>query len=331
MFYWIRSIPCRTIQSALLVLPLIAGPNCGASAQTYPAKPVTIVVPSTAGGGMDITARMIARELQNALEQPFVVENKGGASGNIGMTAAKRAAPDGYTLVLTISGYMVSNPALFSNLQWDPKDFAGVAMVLRAPGVLVVSNDFPASNLSELVAYAKANPGKLNYASAGVGTMNQLGAEHLGQVAGIKIQPVLYRGTTQALQDVMAGTVNMFVNPTQALIGPIQNKQVKPIALLGPNRLPMLPDVPTAREQGFPQVDIDTWYALYAPAGTPKAVLDVLASAIKRITDRPDFAEGVRKTGSEMFFKGPTETDQFTKEQLDYWGGVIRTLGIKIP
>lgn len=325
-----RLVANPAVWAALCALPLALGFSDHTRAQTYPAKPVTIIVPSTAGGGMDITARLIAQELQNALDKPFVVENKGGASGNIGMTAAKRAAPDGYTLVLTISGYMVSNPALFTSLQWHPRDFAGVATVLRAPGVLVVNNDFPANTLSELIADAKANPGKLHYASAGVGTMNQLGAENLGLVAGIKINPVQYRGTTQALQDVMVGTVSMFINPTQALIAPIQAKQVKPLALLGPNRLPMLPDVPTAREQGYPQVEIDTWYALYAPAGTPKPVLDLLAGEMKKITEREDFKERVRKTGSEMFFQGPEETDRFTREQLTYWGGIIDKLGIKI-
>jgi tripartite-type tricarboxylate transporter receptor subunit TctC len=322
----------KIVEVSILALAVLFGHAEGARAQAYPVRPVTIIVPGPPGGGVDLTARLIGQELQNALNKPFVIENKGGASGNIGMTAAMRAAPDGYTLLLTISGFMVTNPALFASLQWDPvRDFSGVAMLSRAPHVLVVNNAFPASTLSELIAYARANPGKLNYASPGVGTQNQIGAENLARVTGIKISPVQYRGTAPALQDLIAGTVSVFINTTQSMIGPIQGKQVKPLALLHPSRLSMLPDVPTAREQGYPQLEIDTWYALYAPAGTPKPVLDLLAGEIKTISDRDDFKERVRQTGAEMFYKGPEETDRFTREQLVYWSGIINDLGIKVP
>lgn len=327
------SVPSNLIRctQALCTLMLCVGFSGLIEAQQYPVRPVTIVVPAAAGGGIDITARLVAQELQNAFDKPFVVENKGGASGNLGTAAVKVAAPDGYTLLLSISGYMVTNPALFASLQWDPvRDFSGVAMILHAPHILVVNNEFPAKTLPELIAYAKANPGKLNYASPGVGTQNQIASENLAQVAGIQISPVQYRGGAQAIPDLMAGTVDMFITTSQSLVGPIQGKQVRPIALLSPNRLALLPDLPTAREQGYPQIEIDTWFGLYAPAGTPKAVRELLSAQIKRITEREDFKERVRKTGSELFYKGPEETDRFTQEQLVYWSGVIKKLGIKV-
>jgi tripartite-type tricarboxylate transporter receptor subunit TctC len=316
---------------ALLALIVPFGLAGAVHAQSYPSRPVTIIVPATAGGGMDFTARLIAEELQNALGAPFLVENKGGASGNIGMAAAARAAPDGYTLALTISGFMVTNPALFASMQWDPvRDFSGVAMLLRAPLVLVVNKDFPVNSLPELVAHARANPGKMNYASPGVGTQNQIASELLAQVADIKIYPVPYRGTGPALTDVIGGTINMFINTTQSMVGPIQAGQVKGIAMLSPNRLGLLPNLPTAREQGYPQIEIETWYALHAPAGTPKEHREKIARATKTITERPDFIERVKKSGSEMMYMAPDELDAYTKEQVTYWTGVIRKLGITV-
>jgi tripartite-type tricarboxylate transporter receptor subunit TctC len=326
-----KIVASSAVLGALFALSACFGVTSRADAQSYPTRPVTIIVPASAGGGIDFTARLFAQELQAALGKPFLVENRGGASGNIGMTAAMRAAPDGYTLVLAISGFMVTNPALFTSLTWDPvRNFSGVAMLLRAPHVLVVNNEFPANTLAELIAYAKANPGKLDYASPGVGTQNQIAAENLAQVAGIEISPVQYRGTGAALTDVITGTVNVFINTTQSMVGPIQGRQVKALALLSPNRLSMLPDVPTAREQGYPQIEIDTWYGLYAPVGTPKAIIDLLANELKKITEREDVKERVRQSGSEMLYKGPEETDRFTKEQLAYWTGIINKLGIKV-
>ena len=319
------------VLAILLVLAAFLSFAEGASAQAYPSRPVTIIVPAAAGGGIDMAARIVAQELQSALDKPFVIENRGGAAGNIATTAAKRAAPDGYTLLMTASGNMVTTPLLAPSLHWDPiRDFAGVATVMKAPHVLIVNNSFPANTLPELIAYAKANPGKLNYASTGVGTQPGLASENLGQVADIKMVPVQYRGIAPALQDVIAGTVNIMINAMQSMIPPIQSKLVKPIALLAPNRLSILPDVPTAREQGYPQIELETWYALYAPAGTPKTVLDLLGSEIKKITEREDFKQRVWKAGTEVFYKSPEETDKFTAEQLIYWSKIINGRGIKV-
>jgi tripartite-type tricarboxylate transporter receptor subunit TctC len=320
-------------RSAGLLVSLIVVASIGrpdhARAQDYPARPVTIIVPTAAGGGVDFAGRLVAGELQNALGKPFVVENKGGASGNIGTLQAARAAPDGYTLLVSISGFHTTNPALFAGLQWDPvRDFAGVGMIMRAPHMVVVNRDFPADTLAQLVAYARANPGKLHYASPGVGTQNQIAAELLAQLTGISITPVPYRGTGPALNDVLAGTVGLFINSTQSLMGPLQSGRLKGLAILSATRHPLLPDLPTAAEAGVPGLEIETWYALYAPAGTPRTAIDVLAREMKRMSEREDFQARVAQSGATMLTMGPDELDRFTAAQLAHWTAIIRRLGI---
>jgi tripartite-type tricarboxylate transporter receptor subunit TctC len=300
-------------------------------AQDYPTRPVTIIAPTPPGGGVDFTARLVAAKLQGILGRPFVVENKGGGSGNIGTLAAARSAPDGYTLFIGMSGIHVTNPALFASLPWDPvRDFAGIGMIMRAPHVIVVNKNFPPKTLGELIAYAKANPGKLNYASPGVGTQNQIAAELLGQLTGIEVQAVQYRGTGPALNDVLAGTVNLFINTTQQLIGPLQGDRIRGLAITSPTRHPLLPEIPTTAEAGVPGLEIDTWYALYAPTGTPKPIIELLAEAMKKIYADEDFKERVAKSGATLVQMGPDELDRFTAAQVAHWNGIIKRLGITV-
>jgi tripartite-type tricarboxylate transporter receptor subunit TctC len=311
--------------SALVVVAL-----CGsAMAQTYPTRAVTIITPSLPGGGIDITARQVAAELQNALGQAFVVENKAGASGNIATADVARAAPDGYTLLLTISGFQTTNPALFKSLQWDPvRDFAAVAMVSRSPQVLVVNKDSPAKTLADLIAYARNNPGKLTYGSPGVGTQNNIASLQLAQAAHIKVTTVPYRATAAAFNDLLGGTLGFFVNTTQQLVGPLQGHVVKGLAIFSVQRHPLLPDVPTAAEAGFPDLQIDTWYALYAPAGTPKAIVDRLSGEIRKIAERPDFKARVENSGAAIYYMGPEQLTEYTRQEVAHWREVFRNLGI---
>jgi len=300
-----------------------------ARAQAYPARTVTIAVPATAGGGIDITARQIAAELQNALGKPFVVENKGGASGNLGTAHVARSAPDGYTLLLTISGFHTTNPALFQSLQWDPvRDFAAIAMVSRSYHLIVVNKDSPFNSLADLVAYARANPEKLTYGSPGVGTQTHIASELLAQMGNVKVTAVPYRGTGPALNDLLGGTLGFFINTSQQLIGPLQGNTIKALAITSPTRHPLLPNVPTTAEAGFPGLEIDTWYAIYAPAGTPKEIVDQLAGEIKAITSRPEFRARVDQSGATNAFMGPAELTRYTAEQVAHWTGIIRKLGI---
>ncbi len=322
---------CRTwkVLGALLSALVLAGWAGSAGAQSYPNRTVTIVVPVAAGGGIDVTARMIAAELQQALGRPFVVENRSGASGNLGTQSVARAAPDGYTLLFTISGFQTTNPALFANLQWDPvRDFQGVAMLLRSYIIAVVNKDSPHNTLADLIAYGRANPGKLTYGSPGVGTQTHIAAAWLGQLANIEVTAVPYRGTGPAFNDLLAGTLGYFTNTMQQLMGPIQGNTVKALAVAAPKRETLLPNIPTTAEAGLPGLEIDTWYALYAPAGTPKEIVDLLSGEIKKVTERPDFRAKVVNSGSSMFYMGPDELQKYTAEQVPYWGGIIRKLGI---
>ncbi len=312
----------------LALFGLFAAPR-DALAEDYPTKTVTIVVPAAAGGGIDITARWLAAELQAALGHPFVVENKGGASGNIGTQQVARSTPDGYTLLFTISGFLVTNPALFKALPYDPvKDFAAVSMLLRSPHTFVVNKNFPANSLKELAAYAKANPGKLTFGSPGVGSQTHIASLLFGQMAGVQVTAVPYRGTGPAYNDLLAGTLGFFVNTTQQLLGPLQGHVIKPLAIANATRHPLLPDIPTVAEAGMPGLEIDTWYALYAPAGTPPATVERLAAAIKTISERPDFKAKVEKSGATMSYMGPAELGKYTAQEVGHWTQVIRKLNI---
>ena len=314
---------------ALMSALVFFGLHGGADAQSYPARTVTIVVPSAAGGGIDITARWIAAELQSALGKSFVVENKGGASGIIGTQQVARAEPDGHTLLFTISGFLVTSPALFTSLPWDPvKDFSAVAMVLRSPHVLVVNKDASANSLSELIATARANPGKLNYGSPGITSETHLGSELFGQLANVKVTAVPYRGTGPAFNDLLAGTLGFFLNTMQQLMGPLQGNAIKGLAVANPTRHPLLPNIPTAAEAGLPGLEVSTWYALYAPAGTPRDVIDRLSREIKIITERADFKARVDQSGATMSYMDPDELGKYTAEQVTRWTGIISKLNI---
>jgi tripartite-type tricarboxylate transporter receptor subunit TctC len=317
------------IAGALLSALVVAAPCGPAVAQTYPARAVTIITPSLPGGGIDITARQVAAELQKDLGQPFVVENKAGASGNIATLDVARAAPDGYTLLLTISGFQTTNPALFESLQWDPvRDFAAVAMISRSPQVLVVNKNSPANTLADLIAYARKNPGKLTYGSPGVGTQNNIAALQLAQAAHIKVTTVPYRATAAAFNDLLGGTLGFFVNTTQQLVGPLQGHVVEGLAIFSAKRHPLLPDVPTTAEAGVPELHIDTWYALYAPAGTPRVVVDRLSGAIKAIVERPDFKARVENSGATIDYMAPEQLTDYTKQEVAHWRDAVHNLGI---
>jgi tripartite-type tricarboxylate transporter receptor subunit TctC len=302
-----------------------------AEAEDYPVRPVRIIIPGTAGGGIDFTARLLAGKLMDAFGSPFVVENRDGASGNIATGYVARAQPDGYTLLLTISGFHVTNPGVFPSLQWDPlRDFSGVAMVMRAPHVLVVSTDLRVSSFDDLVRYAAANPSRVTYASPGVGTQSQIASELLAQTQHIQIRGIPYRGTALAMNDIMAGSVDMLITTTQSLMGPLQGNAIKGLAILDRNRDSLLPNIPSIAELDHPELEMNTWYALYAPAGTSKQVRARLAAAIKTISEDKDFNARVRQSGGTTFYLGPDELDDYTARELTRWTNVVHKLGITI-
>jgi len=311
-------------RSAALAVVLSLAFTSLATAQEYPARPVTLVVPAAAGGSTDFTARLLGKHLSVALGQQFVVENVGGGSGNIGNAKAAKAPPDGYTLLLSYSGYHVANPHLFKSPGWDPlKSFDPIALAVRAPHVVLVKKGLPVTDLKSFISYAKTNSGKLNYASSGVGSIQHIGGEQLKQFAGIDMIHVPYRGAGPAMNDLLSGNIDLFITTPPVAVGHVQAGTVLALALAAKERHPVLPNLPTAEEAGLPGYELSAWFALYAPAGTPKAIVDKLATAVETAVKSKDFIDKAEASGAYAAFMGPVELGAFTKSELDYWGKVI--------
>ena len=317
-----------TLALATLVTAGVAG-TTWAQAPKYPQRPVTLVVPTAPGGSTDFTARLITEPLSRALGQPVVVDNKPGASGNIGNQIVARAKPDGYTLLVSYSGYHVGNPHLFKQAGWDPiKDFAPVAMMTRAPQVIAISPKLPVNSLAELIEYAKAHPGKLNYASSGNGSIQHIAGERFKQLTGTFITHIPYRGSGPAVQDLMAGQVDIFITTPAGVVSQIQGGKLKGLAVTGKQRLGALPNMPTATEAGLKNYELDSWFALYAPAGTPADIVATLNTEINRILAAPEVRRRADESGTGVLTMTPAQLGDFTRKELDYWGQVIR--GAKI-
>ncbi|MFS8975562.1 tripartite tricarboxylate transporter substrate binding protein [Cupriavidus necator] len=296
---------------------------------SYPNRPVTLVVSAAAGGTTDLAARMISEPLAKALGQPVVVDNRPGGSGGIAAQLVARAKPDGYTLMLQYSGYHVITPLLIKNLSWDPvKDFAPVANILSAPQVLVVRPSLPVKTLKELVAYAKANPDKLNYASSGNGSLQHVSTELLNQMAGTKITHVPYKGTGPAMTDLLGGSVDLTITTPPPLMGHIAAGKLRPLVVTSKTRLPSLKDVPSAPEAGYPDLDVSSWFAMYAPAGTPKAVIDKLTGEIDKIMRTEAFRKKAEELGAEAKYMNPQQLAQYQKAELERWAKVIKSANI---
>ena len=313
----------------LLIIAAVIMAGHGFAQDAYPNRPITLIVPSSAGGTTDFTARLIAEPLTKALGQPVVVENKGGASGNIGGQTVAIARPDGYTLLVAYSGYQVGNPHLFKKAPWDPiKDFAPVAFLTKAPQVIVATPGLPVSDLKEFAAYAKANPGKLNYASSGNGSIQHIAGELLKQVTGTQMAHIPYKGAGPAVQDLMAGQVDLFITTPASVIGQIKGDKLKALAVTSTTRLSALPNVATAGEQGIKNFNIDSWFALYAPAGTPPEVVKKLNAEVNKILARPDIQKRAEESGTFVEQMTPAQLAAFTKKEYEFWGKVIKGASI---
>lgn len=298
----------------------------GAQAQgKFPDRAITIVVPSAPGGTTDFTARLIAEPLSRAMGQPVVVDNRAGAAGNIGNQWVAKAKPDGYTLLLAYSGYQVGNPHLFKKAGWDPiKDFTPVAMLTRAPQVVAARPTLPANNLRELVAYAKANPDKLNYASSGNGSIQHIAGELFKQMTGVSITHVPYKGAGPAVQDLLGGQVDLFFTTPASVVSHIKADKLKALAVTSNARLSSLPLVPTTRESDLKEFTLDSWFALYAPAGTPNEVVQQLNTEIAKILASSDVKKKAEDAGTLVDHMGPVQLGEYTRKELAYWGRVIQ-------
>lgn len=317
----------KKISAVALCLAAMSG---SAWSQTYPSKPVTLVVPVPPAGILDTVARMVAPSMAQTLGQPVMIENKSGAGGNIAATAVARAAPDGHTLLVGYSMFHVGNPSMYTNLSWDPiKDFAPVGMLVVAPHVLAVNPSVPAKTLRELVDYVKANPGKMNYATSGNGSVPHVGVELFKQQNNLDITHVPYRGAGPAMQDVVAGNVQMTVATPPSLLGFVQTGKMRPLAVAATKRLAQLPDVPTSAEAGFPGFELEAWVALFAPTGTPPEAIAKLTKAVQIALDSPQVRKSAETAGVEIRYMPPAQLDTVVRKDIQYWSKVIKTANIR--
>lgn len=317
-----------------MALAALAGCASALPAQAqapYPGKPVRLIVPFPPGGPTDIMGRTAAKAMGERLGQQFVVENKAGAGGNIGTDAVAKAAPDGYTIGLTAISSLAIAPHLYSSVPFDvAKDFAPISLVGTTPCVLVAHPSAPFTDLQGLVAYAKAQPGKLQYATSGIGTSNHLAAEYLQSVAGITLTNVPYKGSSQIVPDLLSGTVLMSMESSLATtLQHIRAGKLRALAVTSAQRSPALPQVPTVAESGYPGFVVETWFGLVAPAGTPVAIVDKLQAAWAAGSQTPEAQTPFANISASLRVQTPSEFAAFIKAENQRWGDLIRKLGIK--
>ena len=299
-----------------------------AAAQTYPSQPIRMIAPFPPGGSVDIMARLIADPLAAQLGGKVIIDNRSGASGNIGMEAAARSAPDGYTVVLNTIP-LVTNQSLFDKLTWDPiRDFAHIGMVATAPHVLVVPARLPAKNVDDLVRLAKASPGKMNYASAGVGTTFHCCAEMFKDSTNTFILHIPYRGGGPALLDTLAGQVDMSFPTLSAVLPHVKAGTLRALAVTSTTRSPQLPEVPTMREAGVKDFQFTQWLTLLAPAGTPPAVVTRLNGALNTALNTPALREKFEQQGFDALNTSPEETRKFLAAEVQRYAKLIKARGI---
>jgi tripartite-type tricarboxylate transporter receptor subunit TctC len=316
-------------RSVRLVVLLMACASGGALAQAYPNRPIHIVAPYPAGGGYDFLSRLLGAEMSKAFGQPVIVENKAGANGNIGTDAVAKAAPDGYTLLMGGNSPLALNVGLYK-LPYDPvRDFAPISRVATQPNLLAAHPKVPVKSVADLVQYAKANPGKLTYGSAGNASPQHLAAELLKRMAGIDLVHVPYKGAAPNATALLAGEVSIAFNIILLPLPQVQAGKLTGLAVASSKRSPLAPNIPTMTELGYP-IDIDTWYGLVAPAGTPKDIIGKLNAETARILNLPEMRERTRSQGIELGTSTPEEFAALIKSDIAKWSKAIRELGIKM-
>jgi tripartite-type tricarboxylate transporter receptor subunit TctC len=315
----------RTLAFAALLA--LAG---GADAQSYPVKPIRFIAPFAAGGALDTLTRTIAGRMQESWGQPVVVENRTGAGGNIGADIVAKAAPDGYTLVMGTIATHAINVSLYEKMPYDAvKDFAPVTIAASINNSLSLHPSVPAKNVQELVAYAKANPGKLTFGSAGSGTSQHLAGELFKTMAGVDMVHIPYKGGAPAMIDLLAGQISMTFGDIPTALPHIRAGKLRSIAVTAAKRSPLLPDVPTIAEQGLPGFDVSAWFGVFTTAGTPRPVVNQLNVEIVRILNLPDVREKLMGIGMEPVTNSPDEFAAFVRSEIAKWARVVKASGAK--
>ena len=294
----------------------------------YPSRPIRFILPFPPGGPTDILGRLISERLGAQLGQPVVTENRGGAGGNVGAEAAAKSAPDGYTIVLVAPSLAIS-PTLYSKLNYDPvKDLAPISLVATVPNVIVTQVNHPAT-LKEFIATAKAKPGVMNFGSGGSGTSNALAGELFNIMTGLKLTHVPYKGVNLAMQDVIAGRIDFVVIGVPAAAPHIRAGKLRALAVVAPQRLPSLPDVPTVTEAGLPGFEVTTWYGVLAPSGTPRPIINRLNGELVKAMHSPEMKERLAGIGTDAVTNTPEEFAAYIQAEIRKWGDVIRKAGLK--
>ena len=321
----------RTLVRHLIAAALAAGSSAVLAQPAYPAKPITIIVPFTAGGTTDILARQVGQQLSMRLGQPVVVENRPGAGANIGTAQAARAAPDGYTLLMGTVGTHAINQSLYKNLNFDPiKDFAPLTRIAMVPNVLVVTSSLPAKNVQDLIAYGKANPGKLTFASAGSGSSIHLSGELFKLMAGIDMLHVPYKGSAPAVADLIGGHVAMMFDNLPSSMPHVRSGKLRALAVTSLQRASSIPDVPTIAESGVSGYEATSWFGMLAPAGTPPAIVAKLNAEIVQILGLPEVQKAMREQGAEPHPEKPEAFAAFIRAETTKWEKVVKASGATV-
>ena len=316
----------RAIATAIWVL--VTG-SAFAQASAYPDKPIRFVVPYPPGGGTDVIARIVQDRLRAALGQPIVIDNRGGAGGSIGTEVVARSAPDGYTVLFTLSSHTI-NPAIFSKLTFDTaRDFEPIGIVCSLPQILVANPQFPANTVQQLIAMAKEKPGSLSFASVGNGSPGHLAGEMMKIRTGTQLTHIPYRGGGPAVTDVVSGQVPLLWVSIPAAAQFVKQKQLKALAVSTVKRSAAFPDVPTMQEVGIADFEVDSWYAMFVPAKTPRAIVDRLNAALNTVLKEPEIREKLLAQGSEAVGGTPEQLGAVVNAELPKWAKLVKDAGIK--
>src|SRR5215216_2738961 len=320
------------LASALVIAIFLVGGSDDVSANdTYPTQTIKIIVPFAAGGGVDIIGRIVAPRLSEVLGQSVVIENRGGAGGSLGATAVAQAPPDGYTLLLGTGSTHGTNSSVYARLTYDPvRDFEPIALVSTSPLVLVANPSLPAKSAKDLIGLAKAKPGELSFGSYGTGSINHLGGELFNAMAGIQTNHIPYRGSAPMLTDLLAGRIQYAFDGVSTSLGYVQSGSVRLLGVAGSNRSPVHPDQPTVSESGLPGFDTSVWFGLFAPAGTPKRIVDLLNSKANSALAAPGVKESFNKLGIEPAGGGPVILADKVRAEMHKWTTIVREKNIRI-
>ena len=316
------------ISGAIAVLAAVLG-GAAADAQSYPTRPITVIIPFAGGSASDVVSRIMLDRMSKSMGQPIIVDNRPGAGGNTGTAAAIKASPDGYTLLAVGTGPVTANKVLYRDLGYDPdKGLEPISPFAHFTIIVVASSNLPVKSLSELIAYAKERPGELNYGSVGIGSSQHLSGVYFEQAAGVKFTHVPYRNIAQYGPDLIAGTVPLGFQWLPNILGPLGTGGAKPIAVAGKTRMPALPDVPTTAEAGLPDYVASGWFAMLAPRGTPKAIIDKLNAELAAAIADPAVRERFIQQGAEPTAVSPAEATKFLADETTKWGDIITKAGI---